>query len=53
MTMNPYDFSMITGLRVGGDPIPFNIDIGEWEATWIYLLGVSPPLYKPVMMRYS
>ncbi|KAL7204582.1 hypothetical protein ACSBR2_017623 [Camellia fascicularis] len=27
MTMTPYDFSMITGLSVGGDPIPFDLDL--------------------------
>ncbi|KAL7168350.1 hypothetical protein ACSBR2_038734 [Camellia fascicularis] len=28
MTLTPYDFSMLTGLRVGvGDPIPFNPDM--------------------------
>ncbi|KAL7200016.1 hypothetical protein ACSBR2_022178 [Camellia fascicularis] len=32
MTMTPYDFSMITGLGVGGDPILFDMDIGQWEA---------------------
>ncbi|KAL7235020.1 hypothetical protein ACSBR1_018489 [Camellia fascicularis] len=39
MTMTPCDFSTITGLRVRGDPIPFDMDMGEWEAAWIYLLG--------------
>ncbi|KAL7175893.1 hypothetical protein ACSBR2_029466 [Camellia fascicularis] len=28
MTMTPYDFSMIIGLGVGGDPIPFDMDMG-------------------------
>ncbi|KAL7223613.1 hypothetical protein ACSBR1_025133 [Camellia fascicularis] len=51
--MTPYDFSMITGLRVGGDPIPFDIDMGQWEAAWIYLLEARPPLDQPVMVRYS
>ncbi|KAL7184445.1 hypothetical protein ACSBR2_026576 [Camellia fascicularis] len=32
MMMTPYDFSMITGLRVGGNPIPFDMDMGQWEA---------------------
>ncbi|KAL7238856.1 hypothetical protein ACSBR2_004871 [Camellia fascicularis] len=32
MTMTPYDFSMITGLGVGGDPIDFDMDMGKWEA---------------------
>ncbi|KAF5934658.1 hypothetical protein HYC85_030829 [Camellia sinensis] len=32
MTMTPYDFSMLTGVGVGGDPIPFDIDMDEWTA---------------------
>ncbi|KAF5933055.1 hypothetical protein HYC85_029226 [Camellia sinensis] len=32
MTMTPYDFSMLTGIGVGGDPIPFDIDMDEWTA---------------------
>ncbi|KAL7179334.1 hypothetical protein ACSBR1_042677 [Camellia fascicularis] len=53
MIMTPYDFSMITGLGAGGDPIPFDMDMGEWEATWIHLLGAHPPLYRPVMAGYN
>ncbi|KAL7207918.1 hypothetical protein ACSBR1_029798 [Camellia fascicularis] len=53
MTMTPYDFSMITGLRVRGDLIPFDMDMGQWEAAWIHLLGAHPPLDKPTMVRYS
>lgn len=29
MTMTPYDFAMITGLGVRGDPIPLVPDMGE------------------------
>ncbi|KAL7170833.1 hypothetical protein ACSBR2_035656 [Camellia fascicularis] len=32
ITMTPYDFSMITGLRVRGDPIPFDLHMGQWPA---------------------
>ncbi|GMP58293.1 hypothetical protein CsSME_00022009 [Camellia sinensis var. sinensis] len=32
MTMTPYDFSMLTGIGVGGDPIPFDTDMDEWTA---------------------
>ncbi|KAL7184413.1 hypothetical protein ACSBR2_026549 [Camellia fascicularis] len=53
MIMTPYDFSMITSLGVGGDPITFDMDMSEWEVTWIYLLGVCPPLYRPTMVRYN
>ena len=44
MTMTPYDFSMLTTLDVVGRPIPYDADMGEWEAAWIYLLGASPPI---------
>ncbi|KAL7213066.1 hypothetical protein ACSBR2_015718 [Camellia fascicularis] len=53
MTMTPYDFSMITGLGVRGDPIPFDMDMGEWVRTWIYLLGARPLLYRLAMVRYN
>ncbi|KAI8002979.1 Protein MAIN-LIKE 2, partial [Camellia lanceoleosa] len=46
MTMTPYDFSMLTGLDVAGRPIPYDVDMGEWEAAWIYLLGARPPIDK-------
>ncbi|GMP40123.1 hypothetical protein CsSME_00010690 [Camellia sinensis var. sinensis] len=29
MTMTPYDFVMLTGLDVGGRPIPYDSDMGE------------------------
>ncbi|GMP84817.1 hypothetical protein CsSME_00038192 [Camellia sinensis var. sinensis] len=44
MTMTPYDFSMLTTLDVAGRPIPYDADMGEWEAAWIYLQGASPPI---------
>ncbi|GMP81200.1 hypothetical protein CsSME_00035990 [Camellia sinensis var. sinensis] len=40
MTMTPYNFAMITGLGVGGDPIPLNPDMGEWELGLSYWGGV-------------
>ncbi|XP_028123286.1 uncharacterized protein LOC114320314 [Camellia sinensis] len=42
MTMTPFDFAVLTGLDVGGWPIPYDEDIGECEAAWIYLLGARP-----------
>ncbi|KAL7238700.1 hypothetical protein ACSBR2_004737 [Camellia fascicularis] len=51
--MTPYDFTMITGLGVGGDPIPFDTDIGEWKAAWVKLLGAHPPIYWTGIVRYS
>ncbi|GMP47320.1 hypothetical protein CsSME_00015109 [Camellia sinensis var. sinensis] len=53
MTMTPYDSSMLTGIGVGGDPIPFGTDMDEWEAAQIYLLGEVPPLARPGFVRYS
>ena len=29
--MTPYDFSMLTGIGVGGDPILFDTNMDEWE----------------------
>ena len=51
--MTPYDFSMLTGIGVEGDPIPFDTDMDEWEAAQIYLLGEMPPLARPGCVRYS
>ncbi|KAL7227324.1 hypothetical protein ACSBR1_022212 [Camellia fascicularis] len=53
MTMTPYNFSMITGLDVGGDLIPLDSNIGEWEAAWLKLLGAHPSMYQASMARYS
>ena len=53
MTMTPYDFSMLTGIGVGGDPIPFDIDMDEWTAAQIHLLSAAPPLARPGYVRYS
>ncbi|KAF5934503.1 hypothetical protein HYC85_030674 [Camellia sinensis] len=53
MTMTPYDFSMLTGIGVGGDPIPFDIDMDEWTAAQVLLLGEAPPLARPGFVRYS
>lgn len=51
--MTPFDFSMLTGIGVGGDPIPFDTDMGEWDAAQIFLLGARPPLSRPQFVRYS
>ncbi|KAI8029683.1 Protein MAIN-LIKE 2, partial [Camellia lanceoleosa] len=53
MTMTPYDFSMLTGIGIGGDPIPFDTDMDEWKAAQIYLLGKVPPLARLGFVRYS
>ena len=44
MTMTPFDFAVLTGLDVGGWSIPYDEDMGEWEAAWMYLLGARPPV---------
>ncbi|KAI8003866.1 Protein MAIN-LIKE 2, partial [Camellia lanceoleosa] len=53
MTMTPFDFSMVTGIEVGGHPIPYDTDMGEWEAAWIYLLGARPPISRSGMVQYT
>ncbi|XP_028059240.1 uncharacterized protein LOC114262978 [Camellia sinensis] len=44
MTMTPFDFAVFTGLDMGGWVIPYNEDMGQWEAAWIYLLGARLPV---------
>ncbi|GMP68370.1 hypothetical protein CsSME_00028006 [Camellia sinensis var. sinensis] len=41
MMMTPFDFAMLTGLDMTGRPVPYDADMGEWEAAWIYLLGYA------------
>ncbi|KAL7188847.1 hypothetical protein ACSBR1_038660 [Camellia fascicularis] len=53
MMMTTYDFAMITSLRVGGDPIPLDPDMGEWEAAWAALLRAHPLTLRAGMVRYS
>ncbi|KAI7981944.1 Protein MAIN-LIKE 1, partial [Camellia lanceoleosa] len=44
LTMTPLDFAVLTGLDVGGWPIPYDENMGQWEAAWIYLLRAHPPV---------
>ncbi|KAL7177518.1 hypothetical protein ACSBR2_030807 [Camellia fascicularis] len=53
MTMTPYDFAMLTGLEVGGQLIPYDVDMGEWEAAWTYLLGAHPLIFCSGTVRYT
>ncbi|GMP65583.1 hypothetical protein CsSME_00026314 [Camellia sinensis var. sinensis] len=54
MKMTPYDFSILMGFNVVGRPIPYDTDMGEWEAAWTYLLGAHPPPCRsPGMVRYT
>ncbi|KAL7221028.1 hypothetical protein ACSBR1_023060 [Camellia fascicularis] len=52
MTMTPYDFAMITGLGVGGDPIPPDLDMREWQAAWLELLGAHPSISRAGMVEH-
>jgi hypothetical protein len=42
MTVTPTDFSALTGLRVGGDPIPFDSGIHEDRVALQWFLGMVP-----------
>ncbi|XP_028109856.1 protein MAIN-LIKE 2-like [Camellia sinensis] len=53
MTMTPFDCSMLIDIKMGGHPIPYDTDMGEWEAAQIYLLGIRPPISLLGMVRYS
>ncbi|KAL7234326.1 hypothetical protein ACSBR1_017845 [Camellia fascicularis] len=44
MTMTPLDFAVLTGLDIGGGPIPYDEDMGQWEVARIHLLGARPPV---------
>ncbi|KAL7162076.1 hypothetical protein ACSBR2_042533 [Camellia fascicularis] len=48
MTITPFDFSMLIGLEVGVDPIPFDMDMGKWNTVSLYLLSalVTLPLVR-------
>jgi hypothetical protein len=41
-TMTPLDFSALTGLRVGGEPIPYDCGLGYDEAGLTWFLGFVP-----------
>ncbi|KAH7861716.1 hypothetical protein Vadar_029840 [Vaccinium darrowii] len=41
-TMTPLDFSAITGLRVGGEPLPFDAGIAHSDDALRYYLGWKP-----------
>ncbi|GMP64430.1 hypothetical protein CsSME_00025713 [Camellia sinensis var. sinensis] len=52
--MTPFDFAVLTGLDVGGWPIPYDEDMGQWVAAWIYLLGAHPPIDRALgRVRYT
>ena len=52
--MTPLDFAVLTGLDVGGGPIPYDEDMGQWEAAWMHLLGARPPVDRGTgRVRYT
>ncbi|GMP74058.1 hypothetical protein CsSME_00031589 [Camellia sinensis var. sinensis] len=52
MAMTPYNFAMITGLGVRGDPIPFDTDMGEWNTMGLYLLSALVTLLRLWVYAY-
>lgn len=53
MTVTSYDFSIVTGLSVGGDLIPFNLDLSRWPTAQMFLLGVVLSFTRHGMIRYN
>ncbi|KAL7190450.1 hypothetical protein ACSBR2_022681 [Camellia fascicularis] len=54
MTLTPYDFSMLTGLRVGvGGLVPFDPDMTQWRDVQLQLLGEIPNTTSHGMVRYN
>ncbi|KAI8572105.1 hypothetical protein RHMOL_Rhmol01G0172500 [Rhododendron molle] len=53
MTITPGDFALLTGLRVGGDPLPIDRRIHEREGALSYLLGKVPELPASGHITYS
>lgn len=41
-TLTPLDFAAITGIRVGGNPIPFDMGLYKKHDTLVYFLGRVP-----------
>ncbi|MBI1572403.1 hypothetical protein, partial [Escherichia coli] len=52
MIVTPVDFAAITGLRVGGEPIPFDSGIQEDRAALEWFLGEAPKIEEG-MARYD
>ncbi|KAI8563782.1 hypothetical protein RHMOL_Rhmol03G0135600 [Rhododendron molle] len=52
MTITPLDFAAITGLRVGGDPIPFDSELYKGQKALEFYLG---PRFRATdaMVKYS
>ncbi|KAI8529894.1 hypothetical protein RHMOL_Rhmol11G0010200 [Rhododendron molle] len=52
MTVTPVDFATITGLKVGGEPIPFDSGIHNDRAALKWFLRKVPKIEKG-MVRYD
>ncbi|KAL7163727.1 hypothetical protein ACSBR2_039781 [Camellia fascicularis] len=46
MMMTPYNFAMLTGIEVGANPIPYDMNMGEWEVAWLYVI----PLFRIMLI---
>ncbi|XP_058195415.1 uncharacterized protein LOC131311843 [Rhododendron vialii] len=52
-TLTPLDFAAITGIRVGGNPIPFDMGLYKNKAALVYFLGQVPDMTDAGTVRYS
>ncbi|KAI8550575.1 hypothetical protein RHMOL_Rhmol06G0117800 [Rhododendron molle] len=52
MTVTPIDFAVITGLRVGGEPIPFDSSIQNDQVVLEWFLGDAPKIEEG-MAKYE
>ncbi|KAI8572489.1 hypothetical protein RHMOL_Rhmol01G0203200 [Rhododendron molle] len=53
MTITPGDFALLTGLRVGGDPLPIDPRIHERRGAFDYLLGKTPTVSESSHITYT
>lgn len=52
-TMTPLDFAAITGIRVGGSPIPFDVELYKNRDALVYFLGQVPEMTEAGTVRHS
>lgn len=52
-TLTPLDFAAITGIRVGGNPIPFDTRLYRKPDALIYFLGRVPEMKGKGLVRYQ
>lgn len=53
MTITPSDFALLTGLRVGSDPLPLDSRIHERKGALQYLLGKTLDVSESRHVTYS